>query len=63
MLHTIMLKFHHTTLQLSLPALCALWQESRDTENISYDTTDSYDNTDRGKRNVRIIHRDTDVVT
>lgn len=24
----------HTILQLSLPALCALWQGSRDTENI-----------------------------
>lgn len=45
-----MLKFHHTILQLNLPALCALWQESRDTENISYD------NTDRDERNNRIFH-------
>jgi len=35
--HTVMLKFYHTMLQLNLPALCALWQKSRDTENILYD--------------------------
>jgi len=54
--HTVMLKFYHTILQLNLPALCALWQESRDTENIIRC------HTDREKRNVRIFRKNTFVV-